>query len=187
MSVNQIGSYAGGEERILTVTEDGRLVAISPAHSAVHLGYSYTIAAFETLANTEVGNFLFSVPDIAPLYCHVVIEVGNSVECLYEMFEGTTVSANGSEYSSVNRNRNSTNEALMKVYSGPTVTADGSIILTSKVGVAKKYGGQVRSENEFVLKNNTNYMLRVTNLASGDNIINGLVSWYEHPNAIQVG
>lgn len=187
MSVTEIGSYVEGVPRVLNVTEDGRIVTLAPEHNEVHNGTSYVISDYVDILNAGVGEFLFSVPDMAPLYVHSVLSVQNNLEALYEMFEDVTVSANGVEFNSINRNRNSTNESLMKVYASPTVTSVGTRILRSKQGIAKQYGGSVRSENEYVLKNNTNYMLRITNLASGTNTINGLISWYEHLNAIQVG
>jgi hypothetical protein len=177
--MTQITSFANGREEVLDLTSDGSVVSIDPAHDQVHRGQSFLTYDYKELPNGAVGDYIFKVPAMYPKQVHFVLQAENTLEALYQFYEGTTVSAYGVEMPSFNRNRNSSKVALMKLYVGPSITSVGTLLFQAKVGLDKSYGGTVRSEQEFVLKDNTNYLLRVTNQASGTNTINGISNWYE--------
>lgn len=83
----------------------------------------------------------------------------------FELYEGTTVSANGSSVSIYNCNRQSANVSAVTMFTGPTVTATGTKLLTYLVHkdwetyIAPSY------TNPFTLKlkTNTNYLMRFVN------------------------
>ena len=63
-----------------------------------------------------------------------------------------------------------------------TVTVGSAITLGAAVlGSGKRIGGTGRSAEEFVLKQNTNYVFLVTNQTAGaTNETNFFLNWYEH-------
>ena len=66
------------------------------------------------------------------------------------------------------------------IYSGPTVTATGSVFIRYKIG-AGRTGGSSSAENEVILKPNTKYLIRLTsNVTGATNTIDYLADWYEH-------
>ncbi len=82
-------------------------------------------------------------------------------------FEETTVSANGSAATIFNMNRNFANLPLTTVFMGPTITGDGTLLDAGLIpGDSKKgtFGGNVRG-GVIILKPNTKYLCRVTNVS----------------------
>ena len=103
-------------------------------------------------------------------------------ECDVTLFEGTTVSDNGSAVPSYNRNRNSDLSDTLGVYTGPTVTAAGTSIWGPwTLGSGRQVGGDRGRENEFVLKNNETYLLRVENNTTATIWVNAELDYYVHP------
>ena len=63
----------------------------------------------------------------------------------------------------------------------PTNPTGGSIIVNPVViGAGKLVGGTSRNDNELILKQNTLYLLEITNNVVGNNVITQLFDWYEH-------
>ncbi len=83
-----------------------------------------------------------------------------------ELFEGTTVSGNGSGLTEVNHNRVGTPKVTTcTVFSGPTITLDGTLLHHDFIPAAGS--GLITGIDPFVLEQATNYLLRVTNLSGG--------------------
>lgn len=79
-----------------------------------------------------------------------------------DLFEGPTVSVDGTAVSRVNRNRTGTPQASgVLAFTGPTTSADGTSLFKEILG-GQFAGGEERIL-EFKLKPGTDYLLRVTN------------------------
>lgn len=86
------------------------------------------------------------------------------------LFEDTVVSADGTPRSVINRNRTSTNTAAAQIFQDPTITSDGTAIVSGTLpGGSKKdsIGGIFDGITEWVLKPNTNYSAQMINNLSG--------------------
>jgi hypothetical protein len=112
-----------------------------------------------------------------------------NVECTGEMLMVITEGAShtdGTALAEINRNRNSSNEAGVAVARAPTNGSDGSTtifsIRTGATGVASKTvaSGGARGQNEFILKQNTKYVVAVTTYAAVQVSLD--LNWYEHTN-----
>ena len=68
------------------------------------------------------------------------------------------------------------------IYNAPTISAPGTLLTRRYVGSGKSSGGGTRDNNEFILKQNTAYLLRITEGNVANTNINWELDWYEHTN-----
>ena len=157
----------------------GGKVTIEFEHHEIHEGDSYTIQTFNDIddaANFDLG---VTTPNTTK-WGHFVMETEIEAEMELYLYEGATISS-GSAVTPINRNRNSSNTSGMTVVSGPTVGATGSLLVKQKAGSGKKIGGTTRDANEFIFKQNTKYLFRITNVSGSDAQFASIrITWYEH-------
>jgi hypothetical protein len=163
----------------------GAPVVINSEHHEIHCGDSYLVSRIVDLGNGASDDILIIVPDEAgsgqsqKLY-HFLPRGASEAEVIWYLYEAPTVSANGTAMTAFNRNRNSAFTSDLEHYHTPTVTTVGTLISTDHAGSGRGTGGEARSE-EFVLKNNTKYLLRVTNQTASNNYIDWHLNHYIHP------
>ena len=147
---------------------------IKELHRLSHDGMVYHVSEKQTgLANAGVFDILLKVPaGVYPHFNRAEISVGaGDVDIV--MYEGTTVSADGSAKSVQNVNGNSTRTASTTVSSGPTVTGVGTLRHTlwappTGAGVGSSVGlTNLGFGEEWLLKPLTNYLIRITNNSGG--------------------
>ncbi len=173
-----------GNERTLDVLlvsdiTSGKLVTIEYEHTQIHEGKTFTVTEVTDLTNAAVRDILVVSPDTLE-WAHMVWEIEHELETKIQFYTGTTYSNIGTTIPSFNRNGNSGNIATTKVYHTPTITAVGTLIATIQQGDGKKAGGSDRLANEFILKRNTAYLVRITNLTASNNLIYVRLNWYEN-------
>jgi hypothetical protein len=161
----------------------GTVITIDNAHHEVHNEDSFYVKDWMDLTNAQVFNFLL-VTSNTNKWVHMVINVAFEGEAHIEAYEGTIASNNGTPVLSYNRNRNSIKNATTLLYHTPTVAggSEGTLITAYKAGSTKQVGGAVRSESELVLKQNTKYLIRITNDTVSSNWVDYSINWYEHAN-----
>jgi len=99
---------------------------------------------------------------------------------LFELFEatdrvGTTLQA------CVNSNRNSTKVNTTTVHKNQSGgTTDGTKLCMRRAGSGNQLSGDVGSKSERILKQNTKYIVRLTNLTAVVNNASIEFDWYEH-------
>lgn len=164
----------------------GAVGIIEQEHLKIHQGKGFTLAKRLVIDDaggaTPAHEFLGVVP--AGVFPHFrslqVVSDGGDFDV--DFYEGATVSANGSLATPYNNNRNSSTEAGLLVYDGPTVTNDGAL-LEPILAPGTKQTGSFGSEgsNEWNLKVSTNYLIRITNLTAGAGTSRFTVNmfWYE--------
>ena len=166
--------------RLDAVTE--AIMTVSYAHHETHAGSHFNYRDSYALAKNAVQEHLIITPNTTS-WAHMIFGVaasGGQVDV--EIFEGTITSANGSVEPVMNRNRNSLNANTTLLYDSPTVTSDGTRISKQTFGVddKKSAGGGSRDSEEIMLKQNTKYLFRVTEMNVADAVINFDFDWYEH-------
>lgn len=168
----------------------GAMIAIPPEHHEIHCGDSYETSFVQDLTNGQVYYVLIVVPNEAGTYpdqnqklYHLRGTVFSEAEATVEFYEAPTVgeSGEGTALSVVNRNRNSTNIDFLDIYKGSTITSDGTWLETNKLGSGIKVGGEANRTDEWVLKNNTSYILKITNDTTTANYVNVKLNYYVHP------
>jgi len=117
---------------------------------------------------------------------HGVVAISCGGDFYVDIYEAPTTSADGVASSLKNMNRNSTLTTGVTVFTGPTVSAVGTIIKELYVpgGSGGNSSGAIgagpaRPGTELVLKKNTNYLVRVTNKAGQAKTIGVDGSLYE--------
>lgn len=155
------------------------LEVIEYEHHEIHSGSSFYVTYTVDLGNGASQDILLVTPDTTK-WAHMVGSVTTESEAHVYFYEDTTTSNDGTAMTEFNRNRNSGTAATVVATYTPTVTGVGTLIWESHFGSGRGVGGGARSENEFVLKQNTKYMLRVTNATANANYIAIAINWYEH-------
>ena len=153
-------------------------------HSGSHFTYTYTDADFDIADAVE---FLIVAPDTTR-WPHMVIDVDAALDTIVQLYENTaaaghTINAAQPVY---NNNRNSATVNTTTVNTHNDDGADGTLIFASAFGIstgggANKItgGGATRGEQEWVLKQNYKYTLKVTS-GTDDSSMSMKLSFYEH-------
>lgn len=152
--------------------------SIDIAHARIHTSQHYNL--YDTSAITTGNNKDYHlVTPNTTTRMHCVHSVSTDGKATITFYEGATTSANGTALTIFNNDRNSANTATLAIYEDPTVTGVGTALSVELAGSSQKAGGEVRSEGEFILKQNTKYLLRITAGANIDQVTQ--FHWYEVP------
>lgn len=140
---------------------------------------------FNNFILQEIGNrssLLIITPDtLTRIYMTTGIIADANIQ--YDLFEDATVSDNGIAIPIFNKDRNALNKLSqsLKVFSNPTVTNNGTNIMSRKnpKGLFSPYlTRDITPEEVNILKQNTMYLLNVTALAGTTNVSVG-INWLE--------
>ena len=180
---------AEGSE-VMVVDSDGDIVSIDEAtraitiieyeHHQIHGGDSYTACKISTHGLGASPNILFVTNDTTK-WAHLIFQVISDAVLQVDFYELPDYSGGGA-LTSYNRDRNSNNLA------GLVITSDavddgggkGTLIWTFKAGANKTVTASESARFEFILKQNTKYLLEAVG-ANGD-LITVLLDWYEYTN-----
>jgi hypothetical protein len=158
----------------------GAPVMIDIPHHEIHCGDSFTCSYNASLGNGASSDILLVVPNEAVKRFHLTVNIGVGTEVTYFLYEDATTSANGTALAWYNRERNSVLTTSLSISHTPTVTTTGTAIDTDRFG-AKQTASSVERSEEFVLKNNTKYLLRVTNGSGNASFVSWKLNHYIHP------
>lgn len=171
----QIVDLAGNIAEIDGVTKT--LQTMNYEHHEIHEGNHYNYADYDNdVASSEIINFVMTTPNTATRI-HFYFNIFSSLGATLELFEGT-VATGGASIAPRNNERNSDNESTVTLVKDPTITNDGVRASGFLVG-ANREAGMIDRDREFVLKQNTSYLVRITSLANS-NGISWDAEWYEH-------
>jgi len=177
-------SINGTEAPIRIDSATNTLQTIEYEHHEIHAGSSFTASHKAAVAQSANLDLLIVTPNTSK-YAHFTYEFDCEKETELAIYEGVTATA-GDAVVAYNRDRNSATAATVVVTSTPTsITAGNTIIRSIHVGSGKTVGGGDRATHEFILKKNTKYLFRLTNMISNaDNDMSVKLDWYEHTNVI---
>jgi hypothetical protein len=172
----------------------GAIITIPTEHHEIHCGDSYECGDTDELGNGASEFYAIIVPDegtidgtntganqgVKQYHSKAIIETQS--EALVNFYEGATLSANGTQLTVINRNRNSTLTDFLAVYKAPTITNSGTLLPMSKrLGSDRRVGGRAGRENEIIMKNNTIYLVEIINEVTTANNYNFEIDYYVHP------
>lgn len=162
-------------------TFSGAVETIDWEHSRIHSSKGFLVNGKHTIANGASLDVLLSNP--AANYPHLrAIEIAATAAPFdARLYEGVTVSANGTAATVKNYNRNSVAVANVLAYTGPTVTGTGTELECSVIPGAKQTGGSgfEGAQTEWILKPSTLYLVRFTNNSGGSANASIKIFWYE--------
>lgn len=154
------------------------LGSISVEHKRIHGEVSYFHCSFADLATATSRQFILSTPDTTTRI-HFVFQVEFEKESTVTLTEAVSTTSDGTAITEVNRERNSGNSAALVLTHTPNTPVGGTIISLSRKGDNQKSGGLSRSENEIILKQNTKYLLDISNESAQNSLTNWEFNWYE--------
>ncbi len=158
---------------------------LSTDHRNIHDGIFYETSYQNTLSAGGTFDIILTTP--ATLFMHYrAAKVSSSADKItVQLYEDCAITG-GDTITPFNRDRIVTSAATMTLVSTGSVTADGTLIQQSFIGggtgVGQTSQGDESSQiNEWILKQSTNYCLRIINGSTGSNIVNVNNVWYESP------
>jgi len=159
------------------------LQTIDYEHHEIHSGSYYRAGFQKDIPNGGTATFAITTPNTTTwLHFRPAVEV--ELEATIMIYENPTSITGGTAVTPKNANRNSTNTSGATCVSDCTYDTTGAVVLGNQVlGSGKNSGGDGQSQFEWVLKQNTTYLMVVTNNATGAaNETNIRCMWYEHTN-----
>jgi len=159
----------------------GLLSVMDSVHHEVHEGEMF---AFERSASISNGANMDIRFKTGAKRVHTGLSIAAAGQCVVSLYEAATISA-GTPLSIYNMNRTSSNSPLSSAFHTPTVGATGSVALVDGRLIAggstvqTRIGGAARIGSEYILKPNTEYLLRITNTSGVAAVINPVFEFYE--------
>ena len=178
-----LGVGGGKYKALQTDSVSGSLISISYGHHEVHDGNAYWVSNNATLGNGEINTVSLKTPNTTK-WSHLLLQVDSSAEAVFDVLEDVTGIASGAASVPMNFNRNTTNTSGNTCKVGDTTGADvivptgGTSIWLETLGVKGIVTSRV-NDSELILKQNSQYLFRVTNGATANNCTILLI-WYEH-------
>ena len=161
---------------------------IDYAHHEIHAGSHYTFSTgIADLDDGNSKNYILTVPNTEK-WPHILYQVDGALFTKVEMFENTTHST-GVAFDTFNNDRNSLNAAGLIISNSSGDGSDGSLIYSTSFGISTGPGGKiaggsnVRGDAEWILKQDTKYLYKITSLTDNNNI-SLITEWYEHTNKV---
>ena len=159
---------------------------IDTDHGSIHEGKFYENSVQTTLTAGGTYDIAFTTP--ADLYMHYrPAKIVCSADKLTIGFYEDCSVVGGATLTAYNHRRATTAAATMIFVTSASITAIGTSIHKSYIGGGTGVGGsrvgaETGQKNEWVLKQTTNYCLRLSNASSSSNIVNINNIWYEETN-----
>lgn len=158
-----------------TDVPSGTAVVMSDGHSRIHSGRDF-IAGYTDVALGAGNSITLLVKVPAGKRCHMRPRLSPDNVARLLVYEGPTFSADGSAVPAFNRDRSSASTPGTTVFSGPTTSALGTLILSEVVSRAAHMSEE---EREWLLAPATNYLVRMTNLHTAAQAMSLALDFYE--------
>ena len=157
-------------------------------HHQLHEGESFrwSVMSLAGLNATASKDIEFVVPlitipsgnSVVGMCPHIRWEFVADGYCTAYIYEAPTVNARGTARTPIAMERNGTYTPGLAIYEDSTFTSTGTLIWQGLLGSSGKVGGTDGATHEFVLRNNTNYLFRLTSGTAGLKYLMRFV-WYE--------
>lgn len=154
------------------------LNVILTEHHEIHEGESYYHTSFVNLGALASRQFILTTPDTVARI-HFVYEIEFEKESIITITEGVSTDTDGTVITELNRDRNSVNTTTAILTHTPTNPTGGIVIENGRKGDGQKLGGLQRDEQERILKQNTKYLIDITNTVAQTSLTNWIFNWYE--------
>ncbi len=143
-----------------------------------HRGYAYTAFVKATVNTGVTVDVLLTVPANLHVHAQPVFFADSLADVV--ILEGVTFVSGGSDFTPVNKNRNSSLASAVTAKVGTISVTGGTTIWQEHLGTSKNSGGAAVTEFEWDLKFSTSTLFRITS-AANSNIITLAVPWTEPP------
>jgi len=159
----------------------GAQVGVTEAVSAIHAGDGYIVSRVSAIDAFDIAapfDFLVTTPDTA-IRVHMRVHGTSNTPAVISIYEDSGVLAtfdveDGTIWTPIQQDRNSSNTSAVVVVHTPTVNAATANLLQQRM--SGKAGGH--QNLQFILKQNTNYLFRFISLVD-DNEGSFVLEWDE--------
>jgi hypothetical protein len=162
--------------------QDGEVITTDHTHEKIHDGrlwFTKGVLPLTQAADTDVY-FMFRTNGVCRVHANASLD--SNIEVSAVIYEGATVSADGTPIATFNANRSSTNPPHLEAFANPTVTDEGTQIWEARTGTGKQptgVGGGLGLP-EVLVKAETVYLWKITNLVvANTDYVDYLFWWYE--------
>ena len=152
-------------------------------HYEIHEGDHFLCSSVQSVTGNATIDYVLS---IGSKPAHLVFSIiGNDAGINGATYEGVTSNNDGTLVTPINNNRLSSNTSTLTNRVNPTnINITGATLLRSfRSGTggtpSQRKSGSVERSREVILKTNTKYLIRTTNLSSATNNVSIDISWYE--------
>lgn len=161
----------------------GSLLSPEP-HKKIHQGTMYSCSRIEpAVADGSSLDVIMSNP--SGVYPHLVFSIGTFGNAKFQLYEGPTFDADGTSLTIFNHKRYSANTFTGTVTYGNTVSNVGTLIQDAILPGGEKahaIGTSDSFQDEWCLKNNEDYLLRLTNLSGAASDLHMALMFYTSYN-----
>lgn len=155
-------------------------ISIDVAHHEIHEGGVFSYCDVVSLANGATQDYMVTTPNTTK-WAHFGYMIDfNDGAGSFDIYEATD--RNGTTAQTIyNRNRNSESTAGVTIHKSVSGgTTDGVRLCMRRAGSGKTLSGSIGSGSERILKQNTKYLIRLTNNTTSTNNASVEFDWYEH-------
>ena len=174
-------------------------------HHEIHAGSAFT-CHFSQTSPTAVGEMTmiaFNTPNTTK-WIHILAAFSSTAASTAAIYEVADLDVDeGTDLTIYNHDRNSTTPSVVSTIettpeagkaTSYTVAQAAGATLSTAIPLYLRYlgaalagadtGGETRANNEFILKQATQYAFVITNTTADDNTHNIVLNWYEHTNIV---
>jgi len=185
-NTKMMGEDYSGTAKVLGMDGKNRSTyTITLPHAKVHEGNMYK-AEYHLTTLTDASYAEMMIVNGATKELHMVFNVVTEGKSTIKLFEGGTITSNGSSVTVYNMNRVSSNTSTAVVFHTPVFSTTGTLIDTSFIAggtispaVKDTQGGVVRNGTEFIFNKSTKYNLSVLNQRGDTTTALIQMQWYE--------
>lgn len=179
--------YGGQLYSIVPIDEaTNALTVIDYSHHESHDGSAY-FAVYSALKNdTQTIEVRIQTPATTK-WAHMVFTIDVALAATASLWEATTkTDASANRITPMNRDHNSAKTSGLTICHTPAGSQAGAANLVQYIGATATggrvaVGGGTGTRGEFILKQNTAYLIQVASRADG-NALSIIMDWYEHTN-----
>jgi len=163
-----------------------QLTTVDYAHHEIHGGSAYFVVYSGLKDDTQTIEVRIQTPDTRK-WAHMVISIDVALASTAQLWKSTTMTdVSGNRITPMNRDHNSSKTSGLTICHTPGGSESAGAALTQYIGAAStngrvNTGGGTGSRGEFILAQNTAYLIRVTSRADS-NALSIILDWYEHRN-----
>jgi len=159
--------------------DEGYFVTVELEHHKIHEGKHYTCQVYDEDVDKASDKYLLVRSPNSTTRIHFTFNSVSALAGTIFFYEDPATSSTGTLLTTYNNDRNSTSLASLEIFEDPGVISDGTNILVNIMAAdAKKSGGATKRGDEFILKQNTDYLIRYDTVAD-NNRITVCNEWYE--------
>lgn len=180
-NVRLVDGENGVEPQMLLIDDvTGALAVIPTVHHEVPEGEMFTTSYF--LASiADDATIMIRLLTGATKFAHLTFFVSCGADAQIELLENPTIDTPGTELVEYNNKRTSSESAEVQAFHTPTITG-GTVLLTALLpgGTGgNSSGGLLRANTEFNLKQEEDYVIRLTNIGGNNQPVSIIATWYE--------